>query len=68
MLELPPLDRQALYDLAQALVCTPSVSGNEGNAARLLAEAMRYSGFDAVWTDRVGNVIGRYGAGHGPVL
>ena len=68
MLELPSSDRQALYDLAQALICTPSVSGNEGNAARLLAEAMRYSGFDAVWTDRIGNVIGRYGAGHGPVL
>lgn len=68
MLELSSSDRQALYDLAQALVCTPSVSGNEGNAAKLLAEAMRHSGFQAVWIDRVGNVIGRYGAGHGPVL
>lgn len=68
MLELSSSDRQALYDLAQALVCTPSLSGKEGNAAKLLAEAMRRSGFQAVWTDRAGNVIGRYGAGHGPVL
>lgn len=68
MFELSASDVQALYNLTQALVRTPSVSGNEENIARLLADAMYRSGFQAVWADPVGNVIGRYGAGRGPVL
>jgi acetylornithine deacetylase/succinyl-diaminopimelate desuccinylase-like protein len=36
-------------------------------AERLAAE-MRTVGFDEVWTDRVGNVVGRIGPGSGPRL
>jgi len=36
-------------------------------AARL-AQEMKQIGFDQVWTDRIGNVIGRIGPGRGPTL
>lgn len=68
MLALSASDVQALTRLAQDLVRTPSLSGQEGAVAALLADAMRQAGFRKVWTDRIGNVIGHYGAGRGPVL
>jgi putative selenium metabolism hydrolase len=49
-------------------VRTPSISGQEGAVAQLLADVMRDIGFYDVWVDRIGNVIGRYGTGHGPTL
>lgn len=68
MIPLSSADAQGLIRLTQDLVRTPSLPGEEGAVAALLAEAMRHSGFQAVWTDRMGNVIGRYGDGRGPVL
>jgi len=61
-------DMQELVELAVKLVQTPSVSGQESAVAQLLAAAMKRHGFHDVWTDRMGNVIGRYGAGRGPRL
>jgi len=46
--------------LTQALVRTPSPSGDEGNMARLVTERMRELGFK-VTTDRNGSVIGMVG-------
>lgn len=68
MLALSSSDTQGLARLTQDLVRTPSLPGKEGAVAALLAEAMRHSGFQQVWVDRVGNVVGRYGGGNGPVL
>lgn len=61
-------DQQGLTRLAQDLIRAPSPPGDEGAVAAILVEAMRHNGFQQVWTDRVGNVIGRYGSGGGPVL
>jgi putative selenium metabolism hydrolase len=44
--------------LCRELVACPSLSGNEGGVARVLADAMRRMGFDSVTVDRLGNVIG----------
>ncbi len=66
MFELSSADTDALARLAQDLVRTPSVSGRESAVAALITGTMRQFGFHEVWTDRIGNVIGRYGTGQGP--
>ena len=68
LISLSPDDTQALSQLASELVRTPSLSGQENAIASKLMTAMHAAGFHAVWTDRVGNVIGRYGVGRGPKL
>ncbi|MCX7668873.1 MAG: YgeY family selenium metabolism-linked hydrolase [Anaerolineae bacterium] len=68
MYTLTSADAQALAELAARLVRTPSLSGQEGAVARILADAMKANGFHEVWTDRMGNVVGRYGTGRGPRL
>lgn len=68
MFSLSPSDMQALIQFTRDLVCTPSFSGQEGAVAALVADTMRAVGFQDVWVDRIGNVIGRYGAGRGPKL
>jgi putative selenium metabolism hydrolase len=47
-----------MIDFAQRLVRTPSLSGDEGAAAALVADEMRTLGYDEVSVDRVGNVVG----------
>lgn len=47
-----------LVDFCQRLIRTPSISGDEGEVAQLLQEEMRRLGYNEVWTDSVGNVIG----------
>lgn len=55
--------------LCRDLVATPSLSGQEGDAARVLAGAMEAMGFDSVATDRYGNVLGVIrGLGEGPCV
>jgi len=49
MLTFSSSDSQGLTRLAQDLVRTPSLPGNEGAMAALLAEAMRQNGFQQVW-------------------
>jgi putative selenium metabolism hydrolase len=68
MFELSIQDQQALTRFLQDLVSTPSFSSQEKKVAERLASEMRAVGFDEVWTDRVGNVVGRIGPGHGPRL
>ncbi len=43
----------------QRLIQTPSMSGEEGAIARLIAAEMERLAFDAVWLDEIGNVCGR---------
>jgi len=68
MFDLSPHDRQALVSFLQDMVRIPSPSSQEGAMAERLAAEMRAVGFDEVWTDRVGNVVGRIGPGSGPRL
>ncbi len=68
MRELNRQERQALVDFVRALVRTPSLSTQEAGVAELIEGEMRRIGFDEVFVDRVGNVIGRVGTGRGPRL
>ncbi|MFC2171933.1 M20/M25/M40 family metallo-hydrolase [Acidobacteriota bacterium] len=47
-----------IVDITRKLVRTPSLSGREGDMARLCMEEMERLGYDTVETDRVGNVLG----------
>jgi putative selenium metabolism hydrolase len=66
--DLSPQDRQSLIGFLCALVRTPSPSTQEAAVGELIEAEMRRIGFDDVWTDRIGNVIGRIGTGEGPRL
>jgi putative selenium metabolism hydrolase len=66
--ELTDADRQSLLAFIQALVRTPSISGQEGAVAALIMEEMRRLDYDEVWMDRAGNVLGRIGSGSAPLL
>jgi putative selenium metabolism hydrolase len=68
MFELSAQDRQALMVFLQDMVRIPSFSCQEEAVAERLAAEMRAVGFDEVWTDRIGNVVGRIGPGSGPWL
>ncbi len=50
------------------MVRTPSFSNQESRVAAQIAAEMKRIGLRDVYTDRIGNVVGRVGPGHGPVL
>jgi putative selenium metabolism hydrolase len=54
--------------LARALAQTPSVSGDEEAAVRLVVAAMQEVGFDEVHIDTAGNAVGVVRGGSGPKL
>ncbi len=62
------IDTDALVRFAQDLIRIPSPSGQEGALAQRLAEEMRRLGWENVFTDRIGNVVGRLGSGEPPIL
>jgi putative selenium metabolism hydrolase len=68
MFELTDHDRTELVDFLQDIVRTPSLSGEEDRVATRIAAAMRRAGFREVYSDRIGNVVGRMGNGKRPVL
>lgn len=49
----------SLLTFLRTLVRTPSPSGQEGDVAALIMEEMVGLGFDKVWRDESGNVLGR---------
>ena len=61
-------NRRGLVTFAQKLVQTPSLPGQEGDVAQLIEAEMKLLGYDEVWVDEVGNVIGRIQGGDGPSL
>jgi putative selenium metabolism hydrolase len=67
-IRFPASHAEALARFLQDLVRIPSLSAQEEAVAIRLADEMRKVGFADVWTDRIGNVIGRIGAGSGPKL
>ncbi len=52
------IDHTNLIAFAQALVQRPSLSGEEGDVARRIAEEMTALGYDQVLTDDLGSVVG----------
>ncbi len=60
--------RTELIGFAQKLVQTPSLPGQEASVAALVEAEMRHLGYDTVWVDEVGNVIGRIAGGDGQTL
>ena len=60
---------ETAVELCRDLVRCPSVSGQEGQAAQVLARAMNSLGYDRVSADRYGNVIGIFeGSRPGPCV
>lgn len=47
-----------LVQFCQKLIQTPSMPGEESECAKLVAEKMKALGYDEVWVDKAGNVIG----------
>lgn len=68
MLTLSKQDQQNLITFLKDLVAIPSLSGDERGVAERLKQEMEQLGFDKVWIDRAGNVVGRIGPGRGPRL
>jgi putative selenium metabolism hydrolase len=68
MFQLTDQDKTELVEFLQDIVRTPSLSGQEERVATRLAAAMRRAGLREVFTDRIGNVVGRTGGEKGPRL
>lgn len=68
MFQLTKRDKDELVEFLQDIVRTPSPSGQEARVATRIAAAMRRAGFREVFTDRIGNVVGRMGTGKRPIL
>lgn len=63
------LDRDRLTTFTRDIVRIPSLSGEEAQVAGRIEAEMKTLGFDSVWTDDVGNVIGVVeGAQPGPTI
>ncbi len=62
-MELQDEDTNNLIAFLRDLIHIPSLSGQEGAVVARIADEMRRVGFDEVWIDRVGNVVGRIGSG-----
>lgn len=60
---LPPA-----VEFARHLIATPSMPGKEGNIAAVVKREMEELGYDKVWVDHAGNVIGKINGGNGPTL
>jgi putative selenium metabolism hydrolase len=67
-IRVPASHAEAMAAFLQDLVRIPSLSTQEEAMAARLAQEMEQVGFEEVWTDRIGNVIGRVGAKQGPRL
>ena len=57
-----------LIDFTQHIVATPSLPGQEGDVAAIIATEMENLGYDEVWRDQVGNIIGKINGGDGPTI
>jgi succinyl-diaminopimelate desuccinylase len=60
--------RQDLVAFAQRLIQTPSMSGLEADVAALIRAEMERLGYEKVWQDEAGNVVGCITGGDGPSL
>lgn len=58
----------ALINFAQRLVQTPSLPGQEGAVAEIVRAELHQLGYDSVWTDDLGNVMGQIQGGAGATV
>ena len=68
LVALAEASRAEMVAFAQRLVQTPSLPGQEGAMAALVQAEIVRLGYDQVWIDEVGNVVGRVAGGDGPPL
>ena len=57
-----------LVDFTSRIVATPSLSGEEGDVAAIVVAEMKSLNYDEVWTDDVGNIIGKINGSGGPTV
>lgn len=57
-----------LIDFTQRIVRAPSISGNEGDVAKIIVDELKELQYDEVWTDEVGNIIGKINGDGGPTI
>ena len=57
-----------LISFTQSIVQSPSLSGSEGDVADVILREMKSLGYDEVWADEVGNLIGKINGGGGPTI
>jgi len=60
--------QESLVNFLREMVRTPSLSGQEAKVARCVKEEMVSVGFDEVFIDGIGNVVGRIGSGKVRIL
>lgn len=58
----------AMIDFTQQLVRIPSLPGQENEIVPAITHELNNLGYDEVWTDQAGNVIGKISGGDGPVV
>lgn len=58
----------AIIDFTQQLVRIPSLPGQENEIVLAITHEMNELGYDEVWTDQAGNIIGKINGGAGPVI
>lgn len=58
----------AVVDFAQQIIRVPSLPGQEGDVAALIRTEMELLGYDKVWVDEAGNVVGKIEGGNGPAI
>jgi len=63
------MNKDALIDFTQRLICQPSLSCNEGLVTQIVLDEMKRLSFDRFWKDENGSAIGLIeGAQSGPTL
>lgn len=76
-MSLSPLDRiraaaqekqAALFAFTKKIVRTPSLPGQEKDVALIISQELDQLGYDKIWTDKAGNVIGKINGGDGPTI
>lgn len=55
--------RDTIIQFMRDIVAIPSYESQIGPVGGRIAEEMRFLGFDDVWFDRMGNIVGRIGSG-----
>ena len=57
-----------IIKFSRDLIAIPGFSGTEGNVCKRIAKEMKKIGFDKVWFDKMGNVIGQIGRGNTKIM
>ncbi|MCX7918092.1 MAG: YgeY family selenium metabolism-linked hydrolase [bacterium] len=61
-------EKPRLVRFLRELIAIPSLSGNEKKVVDRIKKEMNHVGFDTVWSDKFGNIIGQIGIGKTKIL